>query len=180
MSNRTLYLHIADHTTQFVVASPDDDQPLLYEIPVGCVQLSSDEFASDPPRAEELSNAIAMVQNGLDDVLRELPEVTQCRRAVGIGRTTRVVAAVELGVAESDPQVEGFVLTRDAAEDVYRTLATEALDDRRHNPGLPLEMASVIVGGCCILVAVMRRLYLPELVLEHVTGAVDEVLRGAS
>jgi exopolyphosphatase / guanosine-5'-triphosphate,3'-diphosphate pyrophosphatase len=179
MSNRTLYLHIADHTTQFVVASPDDDKPRLYEIPVGCVQLSSDEFANDPPRAEELSNAIAMVQNGMDDVLRELPEVTQCHRAVGIGRTTRIVAAVELGVPESDPEVEGFVLTRDAAEDVYRTLATEALADRRHNPGLPFEMAPVIVGGCCILVAVMRRLYLPELVLEHVTGAVDGVLRGA-
>jgi exopolyphosphatase / guanosine-5'-triphosphate,3'-diphosphate pyrophosphatase len=180
MSDRTLYLHIADHTTQFVVASPNDEEPRLYEIPVGCVQLSTDEFASDPPRAEELSNAIAAVQQGMDDVLRELPEVTLCHRAVGLGRTTRIVAAVELGVAESDPQVEGFVLTRDAAEDVYRTLATEVFNDRQHNPGLPLEMASVIVGGCCILVAVMRRLYLPELVLEHVTGAVDDILRRAS
>jgi exopolyphosphatase / guanosine-5'-triphosphate,3'-diphosphate pyrophosphatase len=179
MTDRTLYLHIADHTTQFVVASGNDDEPLFYEIPAGCAQLSRDELTSDPPRAEELSNAISLVQNGMDDVLRELPEVALCHRAVGLGRTTRIVAAVELGVSESDPQVEGFVLTRDAAEDVYRTLATEALIDRGHNPGLPVEMAPVIVGGCCILVAVMRRLYLPELVLEHVTGAVDDRLRRA-
>ena len=39
------------------------------------------------------------------------------------------------------------MLTRDAAEDVFRTLATEPLADRLHNPGLPRERADIIVGG---------------------------------
>ncbi len=178
MTERTLYIHVADHTTQFVVAG--GDAPRMYEIPLGCVQLTSDELGGDPPRAEELSNAIAMVQNYMDDVLRELPEVAGCSHAVALGRTTRIMAAVELGVPESAPEIEGFRLSRDAAEDVYRTLATETSDDRRHNPGLPIEHASVIVGGCCIVVAIMRRLYLHEIALEHVDGPVADMLNGSS
>jgi exopolyphosphatase/guanosine-5'-triphosphate,3'-diphosphate pyrophosphatase len=58
------------------------------------------------------------------------------------------------------------VLTRDAAEDVFRTLATESLADRVHNPGLPRERADIIVGGCCVLVAVMRRLKIDSLVVS--------------
>lgn len=110
MTERTLYVHVADHTTQFVVAG--DDAPRMYEIPLGCVQLTRDELGSDPPRAEELSNTIAMVQNYLDDVLRELPEVAHCSHAIGLGRTTRILAAVELGVPESAPEIEGFRLSR--------------------------------------------------------------------
>ena len=44
-------------------------------------------------------------------------------------------------------RIHHFVLTRDAAEDVFRTLATESLADRIHNPGLEEARADVIVGG---------------------------------
>jgi exopolyphosphatase / guanosine-5'-triphosphate,3'-diphosphate pyrophosphatase len=178
MTERTLYVHVSDHTTQFVVK--EGDALSMYEIPVGCAQITRDDLGGDPPRAEELSNAIAMVQNHMDDVLRELPAVTQCSRAIGLGRTVWVIAAIELGVPESSPDIEGFRLSRDAAEDVYRTVATETLDDRRHNPGLPPDHAPVIVGGCCIVVAIMRRLYLHEIVLEHVVGPVADMLNGSS
>ena len=57
-------------------------------------------------------------------------------------------------------------LTRDAIEDVFRTLATEPLVDRVHNPGLPRDRADVIVGGCCVLVALMRSLDANELIVS--------------
>ena len=44
----------------------------------------------------------------------------------------------------------------DAAEDVFRTLATEATEARRHNPGLDPGRVDVIVGGCCVLVGIFR------------------------
>ena len=43
--------------------------------------------------------------------------------------------------------IHHFVLTRAAIEDVFRTLATERLADRIHNPGLEEARADVIVGG---------------------------------
>jgi exopolyphosphatase/guanosine-5'-triphosphate,3'-diphosphate pyrophosphatase len=77
---------------------------------------------------------------------------------VGLAGTITTVAAVEIGLATYDRDaIHHFVLTRAAAEDVFRTLATESHDDRIHNPGLEPARADVIVGGCCVLVAIMRR-----------------------
>ena len=53
-------------------------------------------------------------------------------------------------------EVHHFVLTHEAAEDVFRTLALEKRADRIHNPGLEEARADVIVGGSAILVAIMR------------------------
>jgi exopolyphosphatase / guanosine-5'-triphosphate,3'-diphosphate pyrophosphatase len=128
-------------------------------IPVGSVRLSEQQLHSDPPAPEELSNALALVDAYLDDVLREVPTVREARAMVGTGGTITTVAAVELGLPSYDRDaIHQFILTKEAAEDVYRTLATERLADRVHNPGLPRDRADIIVGGCCVLVAVMRRL----------------------
>jgi exopolyphosphatase/guanosine-5'-triphosphate,3'-diphosphate pyrophosphatase len=59
-----------------------------------------------------------------------------------------------------------MALTRSAVEDVFRTLATESLADRLHNPGLPAQRADIIVGGCCVLVAVMRKLQLNSITVS--------------
>src|SRR5204863_8434408 len=112
---------------------------------------------SDPPAAEELSQAISVVQAYLDDVDRDLPGAAQARTLIGVAGTVTTVAAVEIGLAEYDPEVlHHFRLTRAAGEDVFRTLATEPAADRRHNPGLEPERVDVIDGGAAILEAVMR------------------------
>ena len=49
-----------------------------------------------------------------------------------------------------------FALSRAAAEDVFRTLATEPRDLRAANPGLEPARVDVIVAGALLLVAVMR------------------------
>ena len=50
------------------------------------------------------------------------------------------------------------MLTKEAAEDVFRTLATETRAQRIANPGLEEARADVIVAGMCVLVTIMRRL----------------------
>jgi exopolyphosphatase/guanosine-5'-triphosphate,3'-diphosphate pyrophosphatase len=90
------------------------------------------------------------------------------RTVVGVAGTITTVAAVELGLAEWDRDaIHHFRLTRAAAEDVFRTLATEPLADRVHNPGLEPARADVIVGGCCALVALFRTLGLDELLVSE-------------
>ncbi|HYF44750.1 MAG TPA: exopolyphosphatase, partial [Acidimicrobiales bacterium] len=78
-------------------------------------------------------------------------------RFVGLAGTVTTAAAVEIGLPTYDrDRIHHFALTRAAAEDVFRTVATETRADRIHNPGLEEARADVIVGGCCVLVKLMR------------------------
>jgi exopolyphosphatase/guanosine-5'-triphosphate,3'-diphosphate pyrophosphatase len=124
---------------------------------VGCVRLTEKYIEHDPPRPEELTAAISYTEAWLDDVARLLPGSTDHRTLVGLAGTVSAVAAVEQGLAEYDrSRIHHFVLTKDAAEDVFRTLATESRAERLGNPGLEEARADVIVGGCCALVAILR------------------------
>ena len=150
-----LVVDIGGGSTEFIVGTTEPEG--LLSVDVGCVRLTERFLHSDPPTAEELSAAISVTTAHLEDVARILPATREARRLVGLAGTVTTVAAVELGLPEYDrDRTHHFRLTRAAAEDVFRTLATEARADRIHNPGLEEARADVIVGGCCVLVAVMR------------------------
>jgi len=131
-----------------------------YELlaPVGARLLSEATLLGDPPRPEELTNAIGAMVDHLDDVVRERPDVIGAEVCVS-GPEVLAIAAVELGHDAPLP----IELGREAIEDVFRTLATERATDRRHNPGLPGALVGTVVAGCCILVALMRRLHLDSI-----------------
>ena len=140
----------------------------IMSVDVGCVRLTEAWLHSDPPAPEELSQALSVVQAYLDDVDRDLPAAGQAQTLIGTAGTVTTVAAVEIGLAEYDPEVlHHFRLTRAAAEDVFRTLATEAADDRRHNPGLEAARVDVIVGGAAVLVAIMRHWAFDEMIVSE-------------
>lgn len=140
---------------------------------VGALMISEAYLRSDPPRADELSNAIGHVADYLDDLLRDVPALADPASIVGSGGTIRTAGAVEIGRYEPE-ELHGFWLSRDAAEDVFRTLATERLSDRVHNPGLHADRAPIIVGGMCVLVAILRRLRADGLTVSY-RGVVDGV-----
>ncbi|MEY4405467.1 MAG: Ppx/GppA phosphatase family, partial [Actinomycetota bacterium] len=51
------------------------------------------------------------------------------------------------------------------------------------NPGLPRDRADIIVGGCCVLVAVMRRLQISELTVSQynlLDGLISELRKKTS
>lgn len=150
-----LVVDIGGGSTEFAVGSTALQGSM--SIDVGCVRMTEKHLHHDPPLPEELSNCLAEIAQHLDDVAREVPGVADAARFVGLAGTITNVAAVEQGLATYDRDaIHHFRLTREAAEDVFRTLATEPLADRRHNPGLEPERADVIVGGCCVLVSVFR------------------------
>ncbi len=139
----------------------------VISVDVGCVRLTEQYLHTDPPTPEELSAAISVTEAYLDDVVRELPESREAALVVGLAGTITTVAAVDLGLAYDRNQIHHFRLSRAAAEDVFRTLATEALADRIYNPGLEEARADVIVGGCCVLVATMRYFDVSELLVSE-------------
>ena len=161
-----LVVDIGGGSTEFVVGT---DAPTgLCSVDIGCVRITEQFLHSDPPAPEELSAAVSVVRDHVADVARAVPDIHQTKTLVGLAGTVTTVAAIELGLPEYDGDaLHHFRLTRDAAEDVFRTLATESAAQRRHNPGLEEGRVDVIVGGVLVLVTILR-------VLEHEEVLVSE------
>ncbi len=159
-----LVVDIGGGSTEFIAGA--DAVAGVMSIDVGCVRLTEKFLDHDPPQPEELTACISYTDTYLEDVIREVPAAADARTLVGVAGTVTTVAAVEIGRYDRD-LTHHFHLTRDAAEDVFRTLATEARADRVHNPGLEAARADVIVGGCCVLVAIFRRFGFPEMIVSE-------------
>jgi len=178
----TLVIDIGGASTELMVGTETLD--FAVSIPFGAVNLTEAELHRDPPRPEELTNAISLVSDAIDDVAHNYPLIGQIDRVVGVAGTIVTVAAVEVGQKTFDPSaLHKLKLSREAVEDVFRTLATERLSDRVFNPGLPRDRADIIVGGCCVLVAVMRRLQISEIVVNQynlLDGLISELRKKTS
>ncbi|HEX2562301.1 MAG TPA: Ppx/GppA phosphatase family protein [Acidimicrobiales bacterium] len=160
-----LVVDIGGGSTEFIVGT--DRVEGVMSVDIGCVRLTEKFLHHDPPQPEELSACISLTDAYFDDVVREIP-AAEARTLVGLAGTVTTVAAVEIGLETYDrDRIHHFHLTREAAEDVFRTLATESRADRVHNPGLEEARADVIVGGCCVLVALFRRLGFDEMIVSE-------------
>ena len=152
-----LVLDIGGGSTEFVVGSGSVEA--VYSCDVGCVRLTDQWITHDPPLPEELHACLSVMETHLDDVVRELPGLGGARTLVGLAGTVSCVAAVELGIEVYDrDRIHHFELTKQAVEDVFRTLATENRIERVANPGLEEDRADVIIAGVAILAKVMRQL----------------------
>lgn len=162
----SLVVDIGGGSTEFALGT--DQLQASLSVDMGCVRMTEKFLQHDPPLAEELSNALSVVEQHLDDVAREVPGAGEADRFVGLAGTVTTIAAVELGLAEyRRDAIHHLVLTREATEDVFRTLATEAIEDRRHNPGLDPGRVDVIVGGCCVLVGIFRYFGFAECIVSE-------------
>jgi len=161
-----LVVDIGGGSTEFIVGTREPDG--LISVDMGSVRLTEQYLASDPPAPEELSAAKSIVRDHLADVEREIPAVLDAGTLVGVGGTITTVAAIELGLREYDPdKINHFRLTKAAAEDVFRTLATETAEERRHNPGLDPGRVDVIVAGALELVTIMRAYSFDEMLVSE-------------
>jgi exopolyphosphatase/guanosine-5'-triphosphate,3'-diphosphate pyrophosphatase len=171
----TLVIDIGGGSTEIMIGEKSLEHTVSF--PVGTVVLTESHLSHDPPRPEELTNAIGLVTDFMDDLIRDHPEVLNATRVVGVAGSIVTIAAVEIGLQEFDANaLHGARMTRENVEEVFRTLATETIADRKFNPGLPADRADVIVGGCCVLVGVMRKLRIPEIMVS-VNNLLDGLVR---
>lgn len=164
-------LDIGGGSTEFAYGNDADGVLGVVSIDVGASRITKEYLASDPPEAAELSAALSVIELHLDDVVRESSGILAAidsGTVIGVGGTISTVGAVELGLRDDDRSLlEHFVLSIEAVEDVFRTLATEPRADRGFNPGLPANRVDLIVGGCCILVETMRHLEIDEVLVSE-------------
>ena len=161
-----LVLDIGGGSTEFVVGTTEVEGTLSCDI--GCVRLTEQWIEHDPPLPEELVACLSIAEGHVDDVLRVVPAAAGARTLVGLAGTVSCVAAVEIGLATYDrDRIHHFRLSREAVEDVFRTLATETRAERLENPGMEKDRADVIVGGVAILVKVMRQMGFDECLVSE-------------
>ncbi len=172
-----LVVDVGGGSTEIAVGT--DAPEVCASIDIGCVRLTEAFLHSDPPSAEELSTAVTVVRDHLNDVERDLAGVAPARTLIGLAGTVTTMAAVEQGLgAYSRDAIHHFRLTRAAAEDVFRTLAGETVDQRCHNPGLEPGRADVIVGGVVVVVGVMRHFGFGEMLVSE-SDILDGLVRTA-
>ena len=161
-----LVVDIGGGSTEFVVGTTEAEGARSCDI--GCVRLTEQWIEHDPARPEELVACLSVTEAHLDEVLREVSGVADARTLVGLAGTVSCAAAVEIGLAEYDrDRIHHFHLSKEAVEDVYRTLATEDREERMANPGMEEARADVIVGGLSILVKVMRQFGFDECLVSE-------------
>ena len=168
LGRRAPYLVVDIGARSTTLAWGEDRPEVVVSLDAGSVDLTEAFLRSDPPSPVELSQAVSVVRDGLEDLARRYPLLHGAQTVVGAPGIATTVAAVEIGPGSRVPgAVDGFRLTRAAAEDVFRTLATESEDDRRHNPGVPPQLVPTIVGGSVVLVGVLRYLEHDEIVVSE-------------
>jgi exopolyphosphatase/guanosine-5'-triphosphate,3'-diphosphate pyrophosphatase len=173
-----LVVDIGGGSTEFVLGT--EEPTGLVSLDIGCVRVTEQFLQSDPPAPEELANAVATVRDLVVDVPRVVPGAADARTLVGLAGTITTIAAVEQGLPEYDPdRIHHFRLTREAAEDVFRTLATESAAQRAHNPGLEPGRVDVIVGGAIVLVSILRVLGYDEVLVSE-ADILDGLVRSIS
>ncbi|MFK7919928.1 MAG: hypothetical protein AB8G14_17770 [Ilumatobacter sp.] len=135
-----------------------------WSIPVGPQSLVERELErATRPAPEQLTNALGIVIDHLDDVVRESPMVMDAPSVTVTGDLVVMLARVELG---ADAMPDGYRLQRADADEVFRTLVAEPIDERIHNPGLDASHVELIIGTCCATLAIMRRLELTSIGIE--------------
>ncbi len=140
-----------------------------FSIPLGAVDVTTTYLHSDPPRPDELSAALSVIELYLTDLRREVPGLVETfdRGTVLAIGANLTIARVEIGTADPAFPLDGVVLTREAAEDLFRTLVTETIEDRAYNPGMPPEHVVDIVGAMCLLVEFMRQFGVDEMIIRQ-------------
>lgn len=147
----TLTIRLHDEHCEFAIGEA------THVAPVGVLTLAR-SIGGDPPRPEDLTNAIGLVLDHLEDATREVPDMALAERVELSGPAVQVVADVEAGATVALP----FLLSRVGAEEVFRTLATETRSDRVRNPGLTHDLVHDVLGITAAVVAVLRGLDLDD------------------
>jgi exopolyphosphatase / guanosine-5'-triphosphate,3'-diphosphate pyrophosphatase len=163
----TLLVDIGGGSTELVL-SHNGGVPHAASIDVGCVRLTERHLASDPPTRDELEAAA-------DDVRAALP-VRPARGAIGVAGTVTTLAALDLGLAEYDPErTHGHRIPRESVERELARLSAMTLEERLRVPGIEPGRAPVIVAGVLILREVLNAFELDE-----IEASERDILHGAA
>lgn len=127
----------------------------ISELPTGIDDITQRISHRDPPDPADLTNAIGVVTDQLDDLLLRADIERQSISGLVIdGRPGTAMAVLETGLAVT----ESTEVDRATLEELFRLLATDDASGRASQPGLVADDAPIVLATAIIGVAVSRRL----------------------
>jgi exopolyphosphatase / guanosine-5'-triphosphate,3'-diphosphate pyrophosphatase len=163
----TLLVDIGGGSTELVLGS-DGGPREAASLDVGCVRVTERFLGSDPPSGPELAAAAAHV--------RSLLPPFAARAAIGVAGTVTTLAALDLGLAEYDPErTHGHRLSRASVKRELERLSAMSLEERTRVPGIEPGRAPVIVAGVVVLREIMDAYRLAEIEVSE-----RDILHGAA
>ena len=152
----TLVVDIGGGSTELQVVGTDERTSLQ----IGCVRLT-----------ERLGEDVVAIRAQVRELLPELAP----QRAVGVAGTVTTLAALDLELAEYDPErIHGHSISREATVALLERLAALSLDERVAL-GVEPGRASVIVAGAVILIEILDRYG-----LDAIKASERDILHGAA
>ena len=172
LAEETVVIDIGGGSTELVVGG-SDGVGFHESLDLGCVRLTERFLHSDPPTDEELAACAAAVRGLLAE---RVASNVRPRTAIGVAGTITSLAALDLGLAEYDPdQVHGHVLSSESVVTLLERLAALPVAERREIPALDPGRAPVIVAGAVIL-----REALAHFGLDCLEASERDILDGAA
>jgi exopolyphosphatase/guanosine-5'-triphosphate,3'-diphosphate pyrophosphatase len=172
VAQNTLVIDIGGGSTELVVGGTVG-LSFHASLNMGGVRLTERFLHSDPPTNGELEACSAAAHELL---AQGVPRDVRPETAIGVAGTITSIAALDLGLAEYDPdQVQGHHLSREGVRAQLERLAALPLAERRKVPALDPDRAPVIVAGTVILAEV-----LDHFGLEGLEASEHDVLDGAA
>jgi exopolyphosphatase/guanosine-5'-triphosphate,3'-diphosphate pyrophosphatase len=170
----TLLVDVGGGSTEVVVGGPEGVE-FHVSLDAGCVRMTERFLASDPPAAAELDACATGVRTLLAE---HVPHDVRAgvRTGIGVAGTVTTLAALDLGLAEYDPErVHGHRIGAARVDLELARLAALTVEERRSVQGLEPERAPVIVAGIVVVREVLAFFGLDELeASEH------DILHGAA
>ena len=156
LAPETLVVDIGGGSTELQVVGTDERTSLQ----IGCVRLT-----------ERLGEDVVAIRAQVRELLPELAP----QRAVGVAGTVTTLAALDLELAEYDPErIHGHSISREATEAQLERLAALSPDERVAL-GVEPGRASVIVAGAAILLEILDRYG-----LDAIEASERDILHGAA
>ncbi|MGF0130583.1 exopolyphosphatase [Dietzia cinnamea] len=119
---------------------------------IGCVRITERVLHSDPPTADEVVEARAVVSEALADA-GDVP-VGRAARWVGVAGTFTTLSALAQGLGEYDPErIHGSVIPLERMREVCDRLVAASVAERRSLGPMHPGRADVIGGGAIVVQA---------------------------
>ncbi|MDQ5808825.1 MAG: Ppx/GppA family phosphatase, partial [Actinomycetota bacterium] len=129
---------------------PDD----LRSWPLGAVRMTERFLPGKGPAAKKELKAL---RAHVAEALERAPWLAGAERLVAIGGTVRNLAvAAQIAAGIPTFGVQGFVLTRDALDDLVARLADMPVADRAKVPGIKAARGDLILAGATVVQTVLR------------------------